>query len=119
MNYYQSVLTAMGGRKQTESFFRLFMVPGMGHCGSGPGPRDFDRVGVLEQWEEQGVAPDKIEVARHNKDLPPMTRPLCPYPEVPQWNGSGSTAAANFVCVLESERQIHATPGKGGTPSGK
>jgi feruloyl esterase len=105
VNYYQSVVTTMGGRQQTDDFFRLFMVPGMGHCGGGPGPSDFDRVRVIEQWVEQGVAPDKIVATRNNKDLPRMTRPLCPYPEVPQWKGSGSTFdAANFVCVMKEKQ---------------
>jgi feruloyl esterase len=100
VNYYESVLAAMGGKAQTDSFFRLFMVPGMAHCGGGPGASGFDRVGVLEQWVEQGVAPDKIVATHENKGVPDMTRPLCPYPEVPQWKGSGSTNdATNFVCA--------------------
>jgi feruloyl esterase len=102
VNYYKSVVATMGGKSRTDGFFRLFMVPGMGHCGGGPGPSTFDRVGVLEQWVEHGVAPDKIVATRNNRDLPAMTRPLCPYPEVPQWKGSGSTNdAGNFVCAVE------------------
>jgi feruloyl esterase len=120
VNYFESVLTTLGGRKQAENFFRLFMVPGMGHCGGGPGPSLFDRVGVIERWVEQGEPPDRIVAARNNKDLPPMTRPLCPYPEVAKWKGSGTTSdAANFVCVMEDQQPIRVTPGKGGTPGGK
>jgi feruloyl esterase len=102
VNYYSSVLAAMGGKAHTDSFFRLFMVPGMGHCGGGPGPSTFDRVGVLEQWVEHGTAPDQIVASRNEKDLSAMTRPLCLYPQVAKWKGSGSTnEAANFVCASE------------------
>jgi feruloyl esterase len=104
VNYYISVLGAMGGKAHTDSFFRLFMVPGMGHCGGGPGPSTFDRVGVLEQWVEHGAAPAQIVASRNQKDLPAMTRPLCPYPQVAKWKGIGSSNdAANFVCVDESK----------------
>jgi feruloyl esterase len=101
VNYYQDVLATMGGAEQTGNFARLFMVPGMGHCSGGPGTDLFDKVGVLEQWVEHGAAPDKIIAAHRTKGVEDMTRPLCPYPEVAKWKGSGSTnAAANFVCVM-------------------
>ena len=105
VNYYQDVVATMGGAEQTESFARLFMVPGMGHCGGGPGTDVFDKVGVLEQWVEHGTAPDKIIAAHRTKDVEDMTRPLCPYPEVAKWKGSGSTNdAANFVCVMKDQQ---------------
>ena len=102
INYYNSVVAKMGGPAKTETFARLFMIPGMGHCGGGPGTNDFDKVGVLEQWVEDGVAPDKI-IASHLKDgVADMTRLLCPYPMIAQWKGTGSTSdAANFACVNE------------------
>ncbi len=102
VNYYSSVVAALGGKAQTDSFLRLFMVPGMGHCGGGPGPSTFDRVGVLEQWVEKGAAPNQITASRSDKSLAPMTRPLCPYPQLAQWKGPGSTdEAANFVCAAK------------------
>jgi feruloyl esterase len=90
----------MGGPAKTEAFARLFMIPGMEHCGGGLGADDFDKISVLEQWVEDGVAPDKI-IASHSKNgVVDMTRPLCPYPMTAQWKGTGSTSdAANFVCV--------------------
>jgi len=101
INYYQDVVRTMGGAEQTGSFARLFMIPGMGHCGGGPGCDTFDKVGVLEQWVEHGTAPEKIVAAHRTNGVPDMTRPLCPYPEVAKWNGSGSSKdAANFSCVL-------------------
>jgi feruloyl esterase len=110
VNYYQSVVTTMGGAEKTASFARLFMMPGMGHCGGGPGPDTFDKVGVLEQWVEHNTAPDKIIAAHRTKDVVDMTRPLCPYPEVAQWKGFGNTNdAANFVCAMPELQLTHAT----------
>jgi feruloyl esterase len=105
VNYYQDVLATMGGAEQTGSFARLFMVPGMGHCSGGPGTDVFDKVGVLEQWVEHGTAPGKIIAAHRTKGAEDMTRPLCPYPQIAKWNGSGSTNdAANFSCVLKDRQ---------------
>ena len=82
------------------------MVPGMGHRSGGPGPGDFDKVGVLEQWVEHGEAPDTIIAVHRTNGAVDLTRPLCPYPEVAQWEGSGSTNdATNFVCVIENGHQ--------------
>lgn len=104
VNYYESVVAAMGGVQQTRTFARLFMVPGMMHCGGGPGPDAFDRLAVLEQWVERGVAPDQIVATHLTNGRADMTRPLCPYPSVARWKGSGNTNdAANFVCVTEEK----------------
>ena len=51
----------MGGLEKTREFFRFFLAPGMGHCGGGPGPNQFDHLTALEQWVEKGVAPDKLD----------------------------------------------------------
>ncbi len=92
INYYESVKR----KGQVEDSFRLFMVPGMGHCGGGPGPNTFDALGALEQWVEEGMAPDRI--IGTNPDTG-MTRPLCPYPSVSVYSGEGSTDDADsFVC---------------------
>jgi hypothetical protein len=105
VDYYESVLAKMGG-KNAESFTRLFMVPGMQHCGGGPGPNSFGGqiTAALEHWVEQGAAPDKIIATKYKTDDDPSsgvarTRPLCPYPQVARYTGSGSIDdAANFVC---------------------
>ncbi len=100
VNYYESVVKAMGGPEKTLDFARLFMVPGMGHCGGGPGTDIFDKVGVLEQWAEKAVAPDQIIASHQTNGVTDMTRPLCPYPQVASWKGSGSTTdASNFECA--------------------
>lgn len=104
VQYFESVVAAMGGMDKTKSFVRLFMLPGVGHCQGGPGPDTFDKIGAIERWTEQGLAPDAIEATHKGPDGPPLSRPLCAYPEVAHWNGSGNTNdAASFSCLLHSE----------------
>jgi feruloyl esterase len=90
---------------QTREYARLFMVPGMFHCSGGPGPNVFDGLTPLVNWVEQGVAPETIIAAKFVADTPPaveMTRPLCVFPNVAKYNGSGNTnVATNFACVAE------------------
>ena len=75
------------------------MAPGMGHCGGGEGPNTFDMVGALEQWVEHGRAPDQIVASHSTSGAVDRTRPLCPYPQVAVYTGTGSIdEAANFVC---------------------
>ncbi len=101
VDYYNSVARKMGGAAKIDKAFRLFMAPGMNHCRGGDGPSDIDPLAALEQWVEHGKAPDSI-LATHpapgNKiDL---TRPLCPYPQVATYKGTGSIdEAANFSCA--------------------
>jgi feruloyl esterase len=96
-DYYESVLKTMG-RKVTDNY-RLFMVPGMAHCGGGDGPASFDMLTALEQWVEQKKAPDTIPAAHVTNGQPDRTRILCPYPKVAAYTGSGDqNDAKNFVC---------------------
>jgi feruloyl esterase len=91
----------MGGAAKVESFYRLFMVPGMAHCGGGDGTSTFDMLAALEQWKEQGKAPEQIAASRVRDGKVDRTRPLCPYPEIAKYKGSGSTDdAANFSCAM-------------------
>jgi tannase/feruloyl esterase len=97
--YYTRVVERLGGRATLDGSYRLFMAPGMGHCGGGEGPNTFDMIGALEQWVEHGHPPDRI-VASHstNRDVD-RTRPLCPYPQVAVYKGAGDTnAAESFAC---------------------
>jgi len=97
INYYSSVLAKMGPRQ--DDWLRLFMVPGMDHCGGGPGPNQFAVVDAMESWREQGNAPSQITAYRVANNRVDMSRPLCPYPQVATYKGTGSTNdAANFVC---------------------
>jgi feruloyl esterase len=94
--YYNSVLSKMG--KNQDNWMRLFMVPGMGHCGGGAGPNQINWMAALETWREKGEAPASIIGTGTNSGAP-MTRPLCPYPQVATYKGSGDVNdAANFTC---------------------
>ena len=99
IKYYKSVVDDLGGPAKASNSVRLFLAPGMGHCGGGEGPNVFDKVGALEQWVEQGKAPEQL-IASHSTDgKVDRTRPLCPYPQVARYKGTGSIDdAANFVC---------------------
>jgi feruloyl esterase len=97
--YYSRVLEKLGGASKVNGSYRLFMAPGMGHCGGGEGPSQFDMVSALEQWVEHGRAPDQIIASQSAKGVTVRTRPLCPYPQVAVYKGTGSTdEAANFAC---------------------
>jgi feruloyl esterase len=100
VDYYGSVVEAMGGPTETSDFYRLFMAPGVAHCRGGPGPDRFDAVTALERWVEEGVAPDRLVAAKVVDGALQRTRPLCPYPQVARYQGEGSIDdAASFACV--------------------
>jgi len=102
INYYESVVKNLGGEAKASNDIRLFMVPGMGHCSGGEGPNDFDKMTAIQDWVEHGKAPDLIIASHANKSgTVDRTCPLCVYPKVAKYNGSGSTDdAANFTCAL-------------------
>jgi Tannase and feruloyl esterase len=115
ISYYQAVVKTMG-QAVADSFVRLYMVPGMQHCGGGPGPNVFGQLGMspendaqhniylaLEEWVEKGTPPSAIIASKLEGDAPTgkvqMTRPLCVYPAEANYKGSGDTNdAANFAC---------------------
>ncbi|MDB5442744.1 MAG: hypothetical protein JWP73_1120 [Phenylobacterium sp.] len=110
--YYQSVQARMG--PGTADFARLFLVPGMAHCATGPGPSVFDAVGALDAWRDKAAAPGRLIATKYDNDIfaylglpakPVRTRPLCAYPMLARWSGSGSTDdAANFSCAAPPRR---------------
>lgn len=122
VNYYRSVVSKMGAER-ADQFLRLYMVPGMQHCSKGPGPDVFGQMGgaardsdhdmqaALERWVEQGTAPGPIIATKYKDGANTAsgvvrTRPLCPYPEVARWRGTGSTDdAANFICAKPPARK--------------
>jgi tannase/feruloyl esterase len=109
VHYYEAVEKAMGGAEKTKDFFRLFMAPGMAHCAGGPGPNTFDAVTALDKWVTAGAAPEKIIASHSTNGAVDRTRPLCPYPQVARWKGTGSTDdAANFSCVSPAAKPAHA-----------
>jgi feruloyl esterase len=98
VNYYESVRKSVGAAKSANSV-RLFMFPGMAHCGGGEGPNRFDSSGALAQWVERGEVADRMMASHFTNGMVDRTRPLCPYPEVAAYKGAGSTDdAATFVC---------------------
>jgi len=98
VNYYNSVVETLGKAAVSNSM-RLFMVPGMGHCQGGDGTSTFSMIDAMSAWVEQGKAPDRIEASRVRAGKTDRTRPLCAYPQVAVYNGSGGTdESANFTC---------------------
>ena len=78
---------------------RLFMVPGMDHCGGGEGAFAFDTLGVIDSWASSGVAPERI-IASRPPGAPAMSRPLCPFPKVAVHKGGDASDAASFSCEV-------------------
>jgi feruloyl esterase len=88
------------------------MVPGMNHCAGGRGTDVFDAVGAIEAWVATGQAPARITASRVVKGVVERTRPLCPYPQVARWDGTGSTNdAAAFACVPAPAAPAVTVPG--------
>lgn len=95
---YNRTVSAVGAQTASSSV-RLFMMPGMNHCAGGEGPNTFDRMKVIEDWVEKGQAPARITATHATGGTIDRTRPLCAYPEVARYTGTGSIDdAANFVC---------------------
>ena len=124
LDYYTAMIGANGrgpgAVKETQGFARLFMAPGVTHCGGGPGANVFngpDNLGgpedanhdvflALRQWVEQGVAPTRIIGTKYVNDTPAsgvaFTRPMCPYPQQARYRGAGATTdATTFACVSD------------------
>ena len=97
IDYYEKAVARNGA--DTPDFFRLFMVPGMFHCRGGVGVDRFDAMTALIDWVERGEPPAMLMAARVLQGRLARTRPLCPYPQIARYLGSGSTdEAANFAC---------------------
>ncbi len=122
IDYYEQLL-AITGKENTESSVRFYLTPGMDHCTGGPGPDSFGQFGwlptrgpddpkrdaylALEQWVEGGMAPAEIIATKYAGELSSdvkMTRPLCPYPQVAKYKGTGDTSvAASFSCSVAAK----------------
>jgi feruloyl esterase len=98
VNYFGKLEETLGPATIDNSV-ALYMVPGMGHCGGGEGPAAFDMLGALEAWRERGQAPAEILATQRVGDRIGRTRPLCRYPLVPRYKGTGSLdRAESFAC---------------------
>jgi len=123
IDYYEEVAAKLGGIEKTQSFYRLFMAPGMQHCGLGLGPNavggvfglpspsrepEHDVVAALAHWVEDGAAPNQI-IATLYRDNDPSKgiaaqRPWCPHPAVARFSGQGArTDAASYTCAAPAK----------------
>jgi len=96
------VVAMQGGVANAQTFVRLFMSPGMGHCSGGDGgtPATADLLNAIANWVEKGQAPESIPASHSTAGKVDLTRPLCPYPQVETYKGSGDIKdAANFTCA--------------------
>jgi feruloyl esterase len=113
IHYYERVIEQQGSLQETQSFFRYFLVPGMAHCGGGPGVSDFgqelpkqpqdkehDIMTTLIRWVEQGEAPEKLIATgyKENRTIR-FERPLFPYPQFPAYTGGDPAAASSYQAV--------------------
>jgi feruloyl esterase len=100
VNFYTELTTRLGNK--TTQGARLFMIPGMAHCGGGDGPFVFDAISTIDQWVQTGRAPERIVVS-NPPGAPARTRPLCPHPQEAVYTGSGSTdEEKNFKCAVRA-----------------
>ena len=99
VDFFASVRTLSPDPKRAGNWIRLFMAPGMAHCAGGEGPDEFDSLSALEHWVEQGMAPQRIVAVHRTSGMMDRSRPLCAYPLVARYNGTGSIDdAENFTC---------------------
>jgi feruloyl esterase len=97
IDYYNRVVSTAG--PNAEDFIRLFMAPGVQHCGGGPGPNQFNAIAAMELWRESETSPNQLTASRVTGNRVDMTRPLCPYPQVAQYKGRGTVNdIENFIC---------------------
>jgi feruloyl esterase len=104
IGYYEGVMKIMGSRKETEDFFRLFLIPGVHHGGGGPGLTEFDSLTALENWVERGQPPDKLIAQRSSNGLVERSRPVFPYPVLAHYSGKGDPKRADSFIFVDPSR---------------
>lgn len=109
LKWYRALIERNGGVRETQEFARVFVVPGMNHCGGGPSTSNFDAFSAVVDWVEKGKAPNSLlATAPAGTPWPGRTRPLCAYPAEARYKGRGSIEhAASFVCVSERDHHHH------------
>lgn len=103
VDYYEKVSARFGA--STMDFFRLFMVPGMAHCRGGVGTDQCDAFTALVEWVEKGAAPNQIVASQSKDGKTVRSRPLCPYPQVAKYNGTGNPNDAQSFACASPEKQ--------------
>jgi hypothetical protein len=84
--------------KDIQSHIRLFLLPGVLHCGGGQGPDDVDWVKLIRDWVEKNTAPERVVLSKKENNKVVMTRPVFPYPKVAVYSGKGDTnLEKNFI----------------------
>ena len=103
LNWYDRLVAKNDGLERTQEFARLFVVPGMNHCGGGPSTSQFDAFAAVVNWVENGEEPDSIlATAPAGTPWPGRTRPLCPYPAIARYKGTGDISVAeSFECRVD------------------
>jgi hypothetical protein len=97
IDYYEKVQKTMG-RATTDDFFRLFLLPGVQHCGNGPGLDELDTITAIENWVERGIAPSELVTQRYLNSVEERSRPVYPYPAVARFSGTGDPLrSSSFV----------------------
>lgn len=103
VQFYQQLL-ATTPKAVADQQLRLFMVPGMDHCGGGAGASNYDTLGTIDAWASGGAAPNRIIATRETAArpgapaLPPLSRPLCPFPQIATYQAGNKDEASSFVC---------------------
>jgi feruloyl esterase len=106
LDFYAEVAQRSGGIEKVQKWYRVFMVPGMGHCRGGGVPDTFDMLSAIVAWTEKELAPDRIVATQFDGDKVIRTRPLYPYPTVARYSGSGDVNdAANWKPVSPTTKR--------------
>lgn len=106
VNYYLRVVAANGGQSKVDKFMRLFLAPGVSHCGSGDGPAPEGLLDTVVDWVEKGKLPDRILASKTLPDGTKRTRPLCPFPQTAQWDGKGDTDDADSFTCMDGQHDL-------------
>jgi feruloyl esterase len=100
--YHEAVVKTVGSQVVADRFLRTYFVPGMHHCGGGPGPNQFDMLTAMENWVERNMTPELIVASRVVDGKTVRTRPLCAHPQVARYRGTGNIDdAASFTCTMQ------------------
>jgi len=103
LRYFEAVKAQMGG--EVGDFFHYLTMPGVFHCGGGPGCGNADFLGAIVNWVEKGQSPEGIEASQMVQGKAVRKRPLCSWPKVARYRGTGDvTDASSFSCVLPEEK---------------
>ncbi len=103
--YRDAVAEGLGGEAEADRVMRLYLLPGMGHCGGGYGPNRFDAMAAIRAWVEEGRAPEALTARQEADGRVVRTRPICPYPAVARYRGTGDpNDARSFQCAAPPVR---------------